>query len=471
MKSQKILIAFFNAKNKNRNKNRNKNKSKENAKEKTYIIKYRILQTLLLTILSIVYVYVLAIDSIPTSTILFEGEELNIKKIFGIKLVNKNSEYKAILTSGELREEKNEVPDLKNNQNNMVKSSRENDTKKIGTTNLEVKLFDTFNVKNIDVSVIERTKVIPVGQVSGLKLYTSGVLVVGMSEIKGIDNEKYKPYENSGIQEGDTIVEIENREIIDTKELVQTVNESKGKQIKIKYVRNGSTIECSITPIKTSETEYKLGLWVRDSAAGIGTMTYYEPTTKNFAALGHGITDIDTGKLLDISNGQFITTKVLSVIRGENGAPGKIQGSINEQVKIGTINKNSIFGIYGTVDDASRIKMNMAKEVDVATRNEIQLGEATMLCSLDGENVKEYKIQIEKIYLNNDYDNKSMFIRVMDDELIEKTGGIIQGMSGSPVLQNGKFIGAVTNVLINDPTKGYVVFGDLMVKEMRSVSK
>ena len=227
-------------------------------------------------------------------------------------------------------------------------------------------------------------------------------------------------------------------------------------------------MECNITPIKIGDKKYKLGLWVRDSAAGIGTMTYIEPDTNSFAALGHGITDIDTGNVLNISNGQFITTNILSIIKGVDGNPGKIQGSINEQSQIGTINKNSIFGIYGKVNDISKIKMNNNKILDVSTRNEIKLGEASLLCSFEEENAKEYKIQIDKIYLNNNYDNKSILIRVTDKELINKTGGIIQGMSGSPVLQNGKFIGAVTNVLINDPTRGYVVFGDLMVKEMKS---
>ena len=406
----------------------------------------KLLIAFLLIFLTIVYIYICAIDAIPKNTILFEGEQLNIKKIIGISLVNKN--YDTILTSTE---------------------SIEENTQELGTTNLEVKLFNTFNVKDIDVSVIKRTKVIPVGQVAGLKLYTTGVLVVGMSEIKGIDNKKYKPYENTGIQEGDTIVQIENDEITGTKELIQKVNSSKGKELNLKYVRDGEILECAISPVKTSASEFKLGLWVRDSAAGIGTMTYYEPETKNFAALGHGITDVDTGKLINISNGQFITTKVLSIIKGEDGAPGKIQGSISEQSNIGTIKKNSIFGIYGVAEDLQKIKIDPNKKMNVATRNEIELGEATILCSLDDEKTKEYKIQIEKIYLNNNYDNKSMLIKVTDKELIEKTGGIIQGMSGSPVIQNGKFIGAITNVLVNDPTKGYVVFGDLMIKEMRSV--
>ena len=406
----------------------------------------KLLIAFLLFFLVLIYVYICAITAIPKKIVLFKGEKINIKTIFGIYLEENNLNYGTILTSSENVNKKEPV-----------------------TTRYNVKLFGIFNVKDIDVSVIERTKVIPVGQVSGIKLYTSGVLVVGMSEVKGKDGIKYKPYENTGIQEGDVIIEVENKELTNTKELINLINNSKGKTINIKYIRNGEITECNIRPVKISEIEYKIGLWVRDSAAGIGTMTYIEPKTNNFAALGHGITDIDTGNVLKISNGQLITTKVLSMVKGTNGNPGRIQGSINEQHKIGIINKNSIFGIYGIVEDITKVKINNNQAIDVATRNEIQLGEATILCSLDGEETQEYRIQIDKIYINNNYDNKSMLIKVTDKELLKKTGGIIQGMSGSPVIQNGKFIGAITNVLINDPTKGYVVFGDLMVKEMNSV--
>lgn len=395
-----------------------------------------------LCLLLCIYVYICAIDAIPEKIIIYEGEDLNIKKIFGIS-IEQESETSSVLTSSE------------GSLNNTVNKNVEN---------LEVKLFNK-NVKNIDVNIIEKTQVIPIGLVSGIKLYTSGALVVGMSEIKGLDNQKYKPYEGSGIEEGDTIIQIGENEINNADDLVNAVNQSNGEELNIFYIRNGRKEETRIYPLKTGENEYKLGLWVRDSAAGIGTMTYYEPKTGTFAALGHGIADIDTGELIDVGNGEFITTKVLSIIKGENGTPGKIQGSINDQSQIGTITKNSAFGIYGKVTDISKVSVNSGKIMDVALRKDIKLGKATMLCSLDEKNAEEYEIEIEKIYLNNDYDNKSMLIKVTDKRLIEKTGGIIQGMSGSPVIQNGKFIGAVTNVLVSDPTQGYVVFGDIMIKE------
>ena len=406
----------------------------------------KILLIAFLFFLILIDIYICAIDAIPSSIILFQGEELNISTIFGINIYNDET----VLTSSST------------NENNTENSE-------LGTTNVEVKLFNTITVKDVSVSVIERTTVIPVGQIAGLKLYTSGVLVVGMSEITGEDNQEYKPYENSGIEEGDIIVEVNETTITDTDALIEIVNNSEGEDLKITYSRDGETQECSITPIKTSETEYKLGLWVRDSAAGIGTLTYYEPSTGYFAALGHGITDVDTGDLLDISDGEFITTKIVSIIKGEEGSPGKIQGLIDSQQKIGTITKNSDLGIYGIIDDITLTQIDLNNSMEVALRDEIELGEATILCSLEGETPQEYTIEIEKIYLNNNYDNKSMLITVTDETLIEKTGGIIQGMSGCPVIQNGKFIGAVTNVLVNDPQKGYVVFGDLMIKEMKSV--
>ena len=200
--------------------------------------------------------------------------------------------------------------------------------------------------------------------------------------------------------------------------------------------------------------------------AGVGTVTFYEPSTKSFAALGHGIVDIDTEELINIASGEFVTTKILNITKGESGNPGRIQGTIDNQENIGIISKNTRFGIYGKVDDTHNLNIDYTKEMEVALRSEIQKGKATILCSLDNENVKEYEIEIEKIYVNNNYDNKSMLIKITDQELLEKTGGIIQGMSGSPIIQNGKFVGAITNVLVNNPKEGYAVFGDIMLKQM-----
>ena len=191
---------------------------------------------------------------------------------------------------------------------------------------------------------------------------------------------------------------------------------------------------------------------------------------KHLERCGHGITDIDTGELINIASGEFVTTRILNITKGESGNPGKIQGTIENQVNIGEIDKNTKFGIYGKVDNLSGLSIDTSKEMEVATRDEIQQGKATILCSLDNKTVQEYEIEIEKIFKENNYDNKSMEIKVTDERLIEKTGGIIQGMSGSPIIQNGKFIGAVTHVLVNNPEEGYAVFSDIMLKQAREIN-
>lgn len=400
---------------------------------------------ILLTFLILIYIYTIVITSMPDKMVVFEGEEINIKTLLGLNLI-----------------EKSESMTVSSNVNNQK-------INEIGVKKLTLNLFDKLPLKAINVSVLPRTKVIPVGNIAGVKLYTSGVLVVGMSEIEGKDNKMYKPYENTGIKEGDTITKINNKYISSTDDLIDNVNKSNGDTIEVTYIQNEQKKECNITPVKTNENEYKIGLWVRDSAAGVGTVTFYEPATKTFGALGHGIADIDTGELLNIASGEFVTTRILNITKGEKGNPGKIQGTIENQQTIGEISKNTGFGIYGKVDNISSLEIDASKEMEVALRDEIKLGKAKILCSLDNKNVQEYEIEIKKIYKENNYNNKSMEIEITDENLINKTGGIIQGMSGSPIIQNGKFIGAVTHVLVNNPKEGYAVFGDLMLKQSKEV--
>lgn len=407
-------------------------------------LKKLIKKLLLVFFLLIIYSYTLVITNLPEELVVFEGETIFMKTLLGLN-IKLNDE--TIETSS---------------------NSSQSLTKQAGKSTLEVSLFDSINIKNVNVDVLPKTTVIPVGNIAGVKLYTNGVLVVGMSEIEGYDNKKYKPYENKGIKEGDTIVKIDEKLINSTEDLIETVNNSQGRDIKVQYIHQEETKECSISPVKTSNSQYKLGLWVRDSAAGVGTVSFYEPTSKTFGALGHGITDIDTNELINIASGEFVTTRILNITKGESGNPGKIQGTVENQTNIGKIYKNSKFGIYGKVDNISSLNIDTSKEMEVALREEIKTGKATILCSLDNQQPQEYEIEIEKINKENNYDNKSMQIKITDQKLLEKTGGIIQGMSGSPVIQNGKFVGAVTHVLVNDPTKGYAVFGDIMLKQSKN---
>lgn len=195
-------------------------------------------------------------------------------------------------------------------------------------------------------------------------------------------------------------------------------------------------------------------------------MSFYEPDTGSFVALGHGILDVDTEKIINIARGELVTSNILSIVKGEKGKPGEIRGSIENGKTIGTVYKNSPFGIYGKLNNISSLGMDNTKEMEVMPRTEVKEGEAKIICTLENNQPKEYEIEIEKILINNHSDNKSMVIKVTDSTLIEKTGGIIQGMSGSPIIQDGKFVGAVTHVMINDPTMGYGVFADMMLKQM-----
>ena len=383
-------------------------------------------------ILLIILVYVINITSIQKKIVLFEGEDLKLETLFGI-----SKEKEEIITTS-----------VNNEENNVVKKEK-----------VTLSLFNLLKLKEVDVTIIEKTKVIPLGNTIGLKLYSNGVLVIGMTEIEGC-----KPYENSGIQEGDLITYIDNKQITSTDELIECVNNSNGKIINITYVREGKEYVTSIEPMITDENEYKLGLWVRDGAVGIGTATYYEPSTGNFAALGHGIIDSDTEELISIESGEVVTTNVINIEKGVEGNPGQIKGTVVNGQTIGEIYSNTEFGIYGKITSKNKLNIIEENSLDVATRDEIEVGPAKIILTLEDGIRKEYDIEITKIYKNNNSDNKSMLIKVTDEELINLTGGIIQGMSGAPIVQNGKFCGAVTHVFINNPTEGYAVFGDLMLK-------
>ena len=265
-------------------------------------------------------------------------------------------------------------------------------------------------------------------------------------------------------------IRVNNVKINNTDELIECVNRSKGESIQITYISDNEEEVANISPVKTGENEYKLGLWVRDAAAGVGTLTFYEPSTGEFGALGHGINDVDTYELIDIANGELVTTNIIDIVKGEDGTPGEIRGIIEGSSTIGSIYKNTDYGVYGKVTDKSRLNLDTNNELEVANRSEIKTGKAEIMCELENGKIEKYEIEIQKIFLENNQDNKSMLIKVTDEDLIEKTGGIIQGMSGAPIIQNGKFIGAITHVLVNDSKMGYAVFADLMIKQMREVS-
>lgn len=396
-----------------------------------------------ITLLTILLIYITNITTIPENIILFQNEDFKISYVKGIELEG----------------------NLKTSEENILKKISTINSEIIGNIKLKLTALGIFPIKDITVSVIPQTMVIPSGKAVGLKVYSKGVLVIGESEVDGIDGREYEPYIEANIEKGDLILEFGGEKIETTDELVQAVRESKGEKTNIVIERDGEEIKTSIQAIKSiDDNNYKIGLWVRDGTMGIGTTTFYNPTTNEFIALGHGVSDVDTGKMIELEHGTLNKVSLISVLPSKKSRPGEIVGTLDSFSEYGEILRSDEKGIYGKIYDFQKENFITAAPVPVASRNEVELGKATILCMLDNDKIEEYEIEIQRKYANTESETKSMIIKVIDEDLISKTGGIVQGMSGSPILQNGKLVGALTHVFVNDPTKGYAIFADELVK-------
>ncbi|MFC0471015.1 SpoIVB peptidase [Halalkalibacter kiskunsagensis] len=325
-----------------------------------------------------------------------------------------------------------------------------------------------FPVKSIDVNVLPKTEVIPGGQSIGVKLNTEGVLVVGHHLVENDDGEA-SPGEEAGIEVGDMITKIDDHEIqrmSQVGEYVQTAGEA-GRSLKLEVKRDNQTIEKNLTPLKAKgEHSYRMGLYIRDSAAGVGTLTFYDPNSKKYGALGHVISDVDTQKPIVVHDGQIIRSSVTSIEKGSNGDPGEKLASLSEQRDVlGTIEKNSSFGIFGTLKEANLKNKIHDDKMPISLSTHVKEGPAKILTVVEGEDVEEYDIEIVSSVPQKQPATKGMVIKVTDPKLLEATGGIVQGMSGSPIIQDGKLIGAVTHVFVNDPTSGYGCHISWMLEE------
>ncbi len=324
-----------------------------------------------------------------------------------------------------------------------------------------------LGLKEVSVRVVERKRVIPGGIPIGIYLETEGVYVVGTGEIEAEDGLSYEPAYQI-VQTGDYILAVNGKKIRDKDELIACVQENRSDIMILKLLRGEEVIQVRLHAVRTKEEDYKLGIWVKDDIQGIGTLTYMTEDA-GFGALGHGITDTDTGELLETSCGSLYDTNILDIIKGEKGTPGEISGMItySDRHIRGNIHKNTAAGIFGTIDQRVRADLN-TEAVEVGFKQEIRRGPALIRSSVSGE-LKEYQIQIQEIRLNEDDVNKGMVFQVTDPELLELTGGVIQGMSGSPILQNGKLVVAVTHVFVNDPSRGYGIFAETMISAGDSV--
>ena len=318
-------------------------------------------------------------------------------------------------------------------------------------------MFGILPVKEVSLEVIEELEVIPGGSVIGLQVETEGIMVLGTGEVTLADGSTTDPAKGL-LKSGDYIVGINGKMNVTREDLLDSIGK---EELNLTVKRGNKMISVKIQPVKDASGKYKLGAWIRTDAQGIGTITYTTSSGK-FGALGHGITDVDTGLLMKIDHGKLYDAEVLSVVKGKNGTPGELIGIIRQSgiSLMGEITDNSSKGIYGQIKFGW---MDDKETVPVALKQDIELGKATILCQVDSE-VREYEIEIERIELGRTNDNKGLVIRVTDKALLKKTGGIVQGMSGSPILQNGKLIGAVTHVLVNDPTRGYGIFIEAMLE-------
>lgn len=309
----------------------------------------------------------------------------------------------------------------------------------------------TSSKKNDNISDM---KILLGGDAVGIKLLATGVLVMGVDR------------DDTDLKIGDIILKVNDQKIESNLELLNFAKISEGNELNLQVSRKNEIFNTTISPIKDEvSNEYKLGLWVKDSSAGVGTITFYEKNSNKFVALGHGVTETKENYILPIESGGITQTNIYSIKKGIAKVPGELKGTINNNV-IGDIKLNNDKGIYGEVLETSMLQGK--KEIGVLPKTKIKEGQASIFCTLDDNSLKEYKIQIQKVLLSSN-GNKNMIIKIIDEELIKKTGGIVQGMSGSPIVQNGKLVGAVTHVFLNDPTRGYGVFVENMIESLNSI--
>lgn len=335
-----------------------------------------------------------------------------------------------------------------------------------GDATIELSLFG-LPVKQVKVNVSDEVMVIPGGQSIGVTLYTKGALVVGITGIDMENGTSANPAREAGMLPGDVIVSINGETVQNADHVSKIVDQSEGT-LNVKVDRDGRELDLKVTPVSDYKSgKLRLGVWVRDSTAGVGTLTFIDPNTKWFGGLGHAICDLDTGSVLSVKEGEIYYSEVIQINKGENGVPGEIKGYFSSASgNMGLILKNTDYGIYGTVYDSVELS-ELSKPIPVARPDEVMLGPAKILSTIDHEGVKEFDCEIIKINDQTAPEQKSLVIRVTDEELLEKTGGIVQGMSGSPIIQNGRLVGAVTHVFVNNPTKGYGLFADWMLEQMK----
>mgnify|MGYP002285312745 FL=1 len=335
------------------------------------------------------------------------------------------------------------------------------------TFRMDLKLLGLINIKPVSVQVVDRRVVALCGTPFGIKMVTDGVMVVGTGAVTDCNSRAVSPAQTAGIQEGDIILSINGEKISSKKQLTKLVESSAGQPLSLVVRRGQQQSSQHLSPVRSSpDNSYQLGLWVRDSSAGIGTMTFYDPNNGCFAGLGHAICDVDTGQLMPLSQGEIVEASIIGVHAGKSGSPGQLQGAFVANRSIGSLYTNSYNGVYGRL-------MNQpvdAQTIPMAQCQEVRQGPVKILTTVSGQKPQLFDACIEKISLSQDEPTKNMVLRITDPDLLELSGGIVQGMSGSPIIQDGMLVGAVTHVFVNDPTRGYGIFAENMDNTLLTVA-
>lgn len=366
--------------------------------------------------------------SIPEKITTIEKTEFSVPDIFGFSIFSLNSE----------------------NDLNVSMSKNESIQQ-----DAEIDLLNIIPVKNIQVTNSKRKYVVPGGEIFGIKLYTDGIIIVD-TDVVETENGIVNPAQKSGLLVGDIIKEIDGVKMLSTNHLIQTLEKSQGNNMNFKISRNGNEMNVIFKTYKdTLSRKYKAGLWVRDSTAGLGTVTFYNPENNSFGGLGHPIYDIDTNEIMPMKNGEMAEAKIKGLYKSSNGSVGELCGVLSGK-SIGSLCMNCEEGIYGFTS------CKKSESYPVAVRQEVHEGNAQIICTVDNSGPQWFDVKIIKIYSNSSAVNKDMVVKITDKELLSKTGGIVQGMSGTPIIQDGMFVGAITHVFVNDPTQGYAIFAERM---------
>ena len=335
-----------------------------------------------------------------------------------------------------------------------------------GSYRTTLALGGVLPVKTVRTVITDRPVVTVCGTPFGIKMFSDGALVVGFTDI-GTEYGLANPAKEAGLRMGDLIILADGAATHSNDELAQAISAAGGRPVQITFVRGGEQRTAVLQPVRNKQSgSWMAGMWVRDSSAGVGTLTFVEEAGGIFAGLGHSISDGDTGESIALRSGEIVPCEIVGCTCGRVGSPGELKGQFSSTHAIGTIRSNVDTGVYGTTRTAFA-----GEAIETAFAQEVTTGDAELLTTIDGTEPHRYSVRIEKVAYGPEAENRNLVLRVTDPELLEKTGGIVQGMSGSPILQNGRLVGAVTHVLVNDPTRGYGIFAQTMLEQAQQVAQ